>query len=59
MKITFASDLEEGPAEKAKKRWKFARYPSAIHNMSQEKHREQYKHQVQERNQDQDKHQDQ
>ena len=35
MKIAFATDLEGDPAEKAKERWKFAGYPSAIHNMSQ------------------------
>ena len=37
MKILFATDLEgdpANPAEKAKERWKFAGYLSAIHNMS-------------------------
>ena len=37
MKIVFATDLDGDPAnpvEKAKERWKFAGYLSAIHNMS-------------------------
>ena len=36
MKITFASELEGNPLEIGKVRWKFAGYPPAVHNLSEE-----------------------
>ena len=39
MKLTFAADLEWNLVEIAEERRKFAGYPSAIHQINQEKHK--------------------